>query len=100
MDKDNFFYDVDIGPINHCYFYITGIFYAIKFTNKIDLNKILHYLVNIMGVMFKNQDAFEVIPPTFYQQLFDVMQLVKENKNRTVFDKAEKTSGMSDHEVK
>ena len=52
-----------------------------------------------MGIMFKNQDAFEVIPPIFYQQLFDVMQIIKENKNRTVFDKAEKTNGMSDHEV-
>lgn len=99
MDKDNFLYDVDIGPIHHCYFYITAIFYAIKFTNKIDFIKILHYFVNIMGIMFKNQDAFEVIPPVFYQQIFEVMQLIKENKNKFYFDKSEKTNNLSEAEV-
>ena len=86
MDKDSFKYDIDVGPINHAYFYITAVFYALKFTIKVDLIKILHYLINVMAIIFKNLEIFDMIPPIFYKQLFEIMDIIKFNKYNTIFE--------------
>ena len=100
MDKDNFRYDVDVGPINHAYFYITATFYALKFTQKIDFNKLLHYLINVMGIVYKNLDILDMIPPIFYKQLFEIMDIIKVNKNRTLYERLEEfPKDMTEQEV-
>jgi tetratricopeptide (TPR) repeat protein len=86
MDKDTYKYDLDVGPQNHVYYYTTAILYVLKNESyKVDLGKALHYLINIMKIVFNNVDSFEVIPPIFYKAVLDIVDSIRRNKGKTLF---------------
>jgi hypothetical protein len=80
MDKKSFVYDVDLGPVNHVYYYITAIYYSIK-KNVIDFSKTLHYFMNVLNIIYKNSDFFENIPPFFYEVIFWLIKIIDINKS-------------------
>jgi tetratricopeptide (TPR) repeat protein len=88
MDKRNFNYDVDIGPVHNVYYYITAALYAIK-ADKVDLSRILHYLICAIKVIYNYSDNFEMIPTAFYQQIFLLIEVIHKNttknNDKTIF---------------
>lgn len=87
MDKPNFQYDLDVGPQNHIYYFITACLYTIKGMNRIDFAKCIHYFVNIMIIVYKNSEAFENLPPLFYVQIFSLIRAIHLNDDKTIFYK-------------
>jgi len=85
MDKPNFVYDVDVGPQNHIYYFITASLYTLKGLNRVDFSKCIHYLINIMIIVYKNSEGFENLHPTFYLQIFRLIQAVKLNGDNPIF---------------
>ncbi len=87
MDKETFNYDVDVGPQNHIYYYITASLYTLKGVNKIDLARTIHYLINIMIIVYRNSESFENLPPVFYGGILFLVDAIHKNKDRTIFYK-------------
>lgn len=86
MDKDNYVYDLDIGPQNHVYYYSAATLYILKNeTNKVDLGKALHYLINIMKIVYNNVDSFEMLPPIFFKVIMDIIDSIRRNRKKSLF---------------
>jgi hypothetical protein len=68
MDKPKFVYDLDVGPQNHIYYFITASLYSIKGVNKIDIAK-------------------TNLPPVFYEKILFLIEAIHKNRNRTIFYK-------------
>ena len=86
MDKDTFQYELDIGPQNHAYYYTTATLYTLKSeSNKIDLTKALHFIINIMKIVYNNVDSFELIPPIFFKVILDITDSIRRNKKKGIF---------------
>jgi len=98
MDKTTFQYDLDVGPQSHIYYYITACLYTIKGVNNIDLSRTIHYLINIMIIVYKNSESFENLPPLFYEKIFKLIEAIHQNKNKQYFLK-EDDSNLSKMEV-
>jgi hypothetical protein len=87
MDKDSFRYDLDITPVNHAYYYITATLYALKNTNVVDLSKALHYMTNVIAIVYRYSYYFENIPPIFYENIFNLVEAFMMNKHNPIFTK-------------
>ena len=96
MDKQSFEYDVDIQPKNHIYYYITATLFSLKGNNRIDLTKTIHYLVNIMLIVYRNSEMFENLPPAFFDKILQLVQATHNNKGRNIFYRNIRTDG-NDH---
>lgn len=82
MDKTSFCYDVDLTPTNHVYYYITATLYSLTTNESINLNKTLHYLFNVMTIVYNNLETFDVIPHVFYETIFTVVDIIRINYDR------------------
>jgi len=87
MDKNTFEYDVDILPQNHIYYYITASLFSLKGNNRIDFTKTLHYMINIMLIVYRNSESFENLPPSYYEKIMKLVDCIHHNKHRNVFFK-------------
>jgi hypothetical protein len=87
MDKDTFQYDIDITPINHAYYYITAALYCLSANDIVDLSKTIHYLINVLIIVFRHPETFELIPPRYYEIIFQLIELYHTNKNHNLFYK-------------
>ena len=86
MDKEAYRYDVDVTPQNHVYYYTAATLYTLKNdTCKIDLGKALHYLINIMKIVYNNVDSFEMLPPIFFKVIMDIIDCIRRNKRKNLF---------------
>jgi len=79
MDKRSFHYDIDVSPINHVYYYIIATIYILKDQEKINLNKAILYLSNIIVIIYRNSENFELIPPVFYDKIFYLIEAIRLN---------------------
>jgi tetratricopeptide (TPR) repeat protein len=80
MDKSTFEYDLDVKPENHVYYYVTAIYYTLK-KPKVDLSKALHYMFNIINIIYKNSESFDMIPKCFFERIFNIIELIHLNNN-------------------
>ena len=87
MDKSTFEYDVDILPVNHIYYYIIAALFSLKGTNRVDFSKTLHYMINIMLIVYRNSEDFENLPPSYYDKIFKLVDCINRNRHRNVFYK-------------
>jgi tetratricopeptide (TPR) repeat protein len=87
MDKKTFTYDIDITPVHHVNYYITACLYALKTHKKIDFNKALHYLCNVICINYRYSDYFENMPPIFFEKLLLLLEAVKLNSGNHIFMK-------------
>ncbi len=85
MDKNTFQYDVDITPQNHIYYYITATLYTLKGNNRIDFSKTIHYMLNIMLIVYRNSESFENLPPAYYEKILLLVECIHRNKGRNIF---------------
>lgn len=91
MDKPSFMYDIDITPSHHANYYITATLHTLKTNNKVDLEKALHYLSNVVKIIYKFSSEMESIPPVFYDNFFALVSCVKLNGGRPIFFRQIKT---------
>lgn len=96
MDKKDFEYDLDLGPTNHVYYYITATLYCLNSSGVIDFSKALHYLINVMIIIYKNSEMFEMIPKQFYEAIFDIIEAIHTNHNRTQYSREQKKNYLAD----
>lgn len=87
MDKRSFKYDVDLTSDNHVYYYITACLYCLKTKSFVDFSRAIHYLMNVLIIIYKNSENFESIPPIFYENIFMIIKAYAINKKRKVFKK-------------
>jgi hypothetical protein len=86
MDKSNFKYDLDIGPHNHTYYYSMVALHCMKNkSNIIDISKTMHYLINIMKIIYQNNESFDFIPATFYRCILDLVECYLKNKRSQTY---------------
>jgi hypothetical protein len=85
LDKSNFIYDMDITPMHHANYYITATLYTIRTTNKVDLEKALHYFSNVMKIVYENSNEMDPIPPIFYDNIFTLITCIKLNRGEIYF---------------
>ena len=85
MDKKSFVYDIDITPSHHANYYITATLYTIKTTRRVDFEKALHYLANVVKILYRNSTEMEPIPPIFYDNVFILISCVKLNCGKAIF---------------
>lgn len=86
MDKKTFEYDLDVRPEHHVYYYITAVFYCLR-QPTIDLTKSLHYMFNIMTIIYNNSESFDMIPKCFYEKIFYMIDLIHLNQNDYMYNK-------------
>ncbi len=92
MDKPSFKYNLDITPCHHVYYYATIILFNLKQTQStIDLGQILLYFANIITIVFSNSECFDIIPPIFYDNIFLITKLIKDNKDKEILEKQKVT---------
>jgi hypothetical protein len=87
MDKKNFQYEADLKPKDHVYYYITAIFYSLR-KDVIDFSKNLQYAFNIINVIYKHSESFEIIPRAFFEKIFYMIEIVNLNNNEYIFTKS------------
>jgi hypothetical protein len=85
MDKKSFTYDIDITPSHHANYYITATLYTLKTSRKVDFEKALHYLSNVLKIIYKNASEMEPIPPIFYDNVFIIISCAKLNRGKNIF---------------
>ena len=85
MDKPNFQYDIDIGPQHHIYYYISATLYTLQGVNEVDFEKVIHYLFNVMLIVYKNLETMENLPFIFYDQILNLIKAIKINGKTTFF---------------
>lgn len=77
---------MDVGPQNHVYYYTTAVLYTLKSEmNKIDLSKALHFIINILKIVYNNVDSFDVVPPIFIKVILDIIDSIRRNKRKGIF---------------
>jgi len=85
MDKPKFQYDIDIGPQHHIYYYISATLYTLQGFNEVDFEKAIHYLFNVMLIVYKNLETMENLPFIFYDQILNLIKAIKINGKTTFF---------------
>lgn len=86
MDKSSFKYDLDIGPHNHTYYYSMLALHSLKNkSNTVDFGKTMHYLINIMKIIYGNSESFDFIPAIFYRSILDLVECYLKNKKNTIY---------------
>jgi hypothetical protein len=86
MDKPSFAYDLDITPVNHVYYYVTATLYTLISTDTyINFNKTLHYLFNIMKIVYNHMETFDMIPYSFYKIVIKIIEAIHLNKDDPCF---------------
>lgn len=85
MDKQSFSYDLDIGPENHIYYYVSACILELRGQKEIDIEKTIHYFINIMIIVYRNSESFEMLPKIFYLKIFELIQIIHKNKSRTKY---------------
>jgi hypothetical protein len=89
MDKTSFNYEVDLTSDNHVYYYITACLYCLKTTSSVDFSRAIHYLMNVIIIIYKNSENFEPIPPVFYENIFQIIKAFHLNKEKPIFKRTE-----------
>jgi hypothetical protein len=85
MDKRSFNYEVDLTSDNHVYYYITACFYSLKLKSTVDFSRAIHFLMNVIIIIYKNSENFEPIPPVFYENVFQIIKAYHLNKEKALF---------------
>ena len=53
--------------------------------NKIDLSKALHFIINILKIVYNNVDSFDEVPPIFIKVILDIIDSIRRNKRKGIF---------------
>lgn len=84
MDKRSFKYEVDLTSDNHVYYYITACLYCLKTKSIVDFSRAIHYLMNVINIIYKNAENFEPIPPIFYENVFQIIKAYTLNNGKPI----------------